>query len=406
MTIESALWMQNVDYPARLDRALIALSHDEGVLDLTALLVSERGAGANFTVDIAVGKAIVEGDDEPNQGNYYAASTSVENVVVSAAPGSNSRIDRVVLQVNDANAGGAGTNDVTIEVIAGVVSASPVAPALPDSAISLALIGPITNGTAAITDSLITDARQVAGRRCTPATLEWRADSVVPSGWLASGPDYDPADYPELFAHIGTTYGGNGSSTFGTPDGAGRALVGPGGSIGDAAGDNGGSTTHTLTTAQIPSHSHSIATHSHSTPSHTHSMASHTHSITHNHASADTGDQSHTHDHYPATPSGEFFLSRLASSATSQFHVQEFTSGSGMHVGWNQQTGESNASHHHALNLPSYSGTSGSGGASSTGSSSGTSGTSGATSTGNAGSGNAHSILQPYQVVGGLVIRT
>ena len=91
MTIEPTLWMQNVDYAAKLDRALIAATYDEGVMDLVALKVTQRGAGANFTADIAAGKAVVQGDDESNQGNYFFASTGVESVSFAAAPGSNSR---------------------------------------------------------------------------------------------------------------------------------------------------------------------------------------------------------------------------------------------------------------------------------------------------------------------------
>lgn len=428
MTIEAALWMQNVDYPARLDRALIAAMYDEGVLDLTMFKVTERGAGANFTVDIGTGQAVVAGDDEPNQGNYYLASTSVENRTVTAGPGADSRIDLVVLRINDQNAGGPTTNDVTIEVIAGLPAASPTAPATPDSALALATIGPITNATASITDSLITDVRLIAGRKCKPGTLEWHADGVVPNGWLESGLTYDPGDYPALFAHIGVTYGGNGSTTFGTPDAAGRVLTAPGGDLAGTVGDTGGATTHALTVEQLASHAHGLLPHDHSIPSHTHSMSSHTHSINHDHPTTTSGTvsshqhsfsgttssniQSHGHNsphqgfmtpgnggnpdyEVPIGPGYQFSAFQQTQSQSSPHqHTYSGTTGSG-------------GGHSHSVNIPNFSGSSGTGGSGNTGSWSGTSGSNTTpTETASRGSGEAFDITQPYQVVGVLAIRT
>lgn len=75
--------------------------------------------------------------------------------------------------------------------------------------------------------------------------------------------------YATVFAKWGTTFGaGNGSTTFNIPDTRGRVLVGPdvGPSTGDAArltasdtlGASGGEEKHTLTTAEMPSHSHDM----------------------------------------------------------------------------------------------------------------------------------------------------
>ena len=62
-----------------------------------------------------------------------------------------------------------------------------------------------------------------------------------------------------LFSLLGTTYGGNGITTFGLPDLRGRTPVGTGSgpglstiSLGEVSGVN----TLTLTTAQMPSHTH------------------------------------------------------------------------------------------------------------------------------------------------------
>tara|TARA_R110000823_G_scaffold294312_1_gene413223 strand:- start:95 stop:874 length:780 start_codon:yes stop_codon:yes gene_type:complete len=76
-----------------------------------------------------------------------------------------------------------------------------------------------------------------------------------------------------LFTLLGTTYGaGDGSSTYNIPDLRGRVIAGQddmggasanrltgqtGGVNGDTLGGSGGTETHTLSTAQIPAHTHS-----------------------------------------------------------------------------------------------------------------------------------------------------
>lgn len=62
-----------------------------------------------------------------------------------------------------------------------------------------------------------------------------------------------------LFSLIGTTYGGNGSTTFALPDFRGRTGVGLGGAPGVVLGDQFGRESVTLTTANLPSHSHGLA---------------------------------------------------------------------------------------------------------------------------------------------------
>src|SRR4026208_270933 len=64
-----------------------------------------------------------------------------------------------------------------------------------------------------------------------------------------------------LFSLLGTTYGGDGKSTFALPDLEGRAPMhpgqGPGLSLHDL-GETGGSDTVTLLESEIPSHSHTL----------------------------------------------------------------------------------------------------------------------------------------------------
>lgn len=61
-----------------------------------------------------------------------------------------------------------------------------------------------------------------------------------------------------LFALLGTTYGGNGSTTFGLPDLRGRTPLHPGTGGGGTyvLGQTGGTENHTLSAAELGSHTH------------------------------------------------------------------------------------------------------------------------------------------------------
>lgn len=57
-------------------------------------------------------------------------------------------------------------------------------------------------------------------------TIIMRVVSTAPDGWLiCDGSVKNHADYPELAYHLGSTYGGNGSTTFGLPTLCGQADV-------------------------------------------------------------------------------------------------------------------------------------------------------------------------------------
>ena len=80
---------------------------------------------------------------------------------------------------------------------------------------------------------------------------------------LCDGSVYDPDAYPELYAEIGTTWGGTAGSPL-LPDFRGRAPVGAG--TGDATGATAhtlgakvGKETHVLSTAEMPAHTHGAA---------------------------------------------------------------------------------------------------------------------------------------------------
>jgi microcystin-dependent protein len=79
--------------------------------------------------------------------------------------------------------------------------------------------------------------------------------NFAPLGWsFCQGQTIDIATNDVLFNLIGTTYGGDGQNTFNLPNLASRLPVhaGPGFVI----GQSGGAESVTLTTSQIPAHSH------------------------------------------------------------------------------------------------------------------------------------------------------
>lgn len=81
------------------------------------------------------------------------------------------------------------------------------------------------------------------------------AGNFAPSGWaFCNGALLAISENDALFNLIGTTYGGDGQNTFALPDLQSRIPmhVGPG----FALGQTGGVETVTLTTSQIPAHSH------------------------------------------------------------------------------------------------------------------------------------------------------
>ncbi|TNC93561.1 MAG: hypothetical protein FD119_3940 [Stygiobacter sp.] len=84
------------------------------------------------------------------------------------------------------------------------------------------------------------------------------AENYCPVGTLvAAGQSVSMSTYQTLFALIGLTYGGDGKTTFALPNLVGRMVVGsqPTQPLGVATGKN----TVTLSSAQMPVHSHPIA---------------------------------------------------------------------------------------------------------------------------------------------------
>lgn len=88
------------------------------------------------------------------------------------------------------------------------------------------------------------------------------AGNFAPRGYaLCNGALLSIQQNAALFSILGTTFGGNGTTTFGLPDLQGRAPIGSGSGAGLSPvqlGEKSGSQTVTLTSANVPAHTHPL----------------------------------------------------------------------------------------------------------------------------------------------------
>ena len=86
--------------------------------------------------------------------------------------------------------------------------------------------------------------------------------NFAPRGWaFCDGQLLAISGNSALFSILGTTYGGDGRTTFGLPDLRGRIAMQQGNGPGlpsYSLGQKGGNYQHTLTTQQLPSHNHPL----------------------------------------------------------------------------------------------------------------------------------------------------
>lgn len=153
------------------------------------------------------------------------------------------------------------------------------------------------------------------------------AAAVAPTGWLiCNGAAVSRSTYASLFNAIGTAFGaGDGSTTFNLPDLRGRFAMGV--SAGHALATSGGAESTTLGAANLPAH---------------------THSIDHNHASATTStDGNHDHSHQISQSDGpQLGTFRSGDSGSSSIESTNGVLAAGDHT--------------HTVDLPNFTGTSGS----------------------------------------------
>jgi microcystin-dependent protein len=275
LTVTSPPWQQ-VNMPALDLRRYLSFGLSEGVGSTADLVTVQRAAGANMSVDIGTGEALVQGDSVAFQGRYYVLNDAVYNLTgFSAAHATLPRIDRVTIRLRDAFHGDA-ANDVSFQIITGTATSGANlsnltgAGAIPASQVLLANIlipAASTSITTGNIDSAIRPISTAGGSTGTPpGSLSEYAGASAPPGWLfCDGTAISRTTYATLFGIIGTTYGaGDGSTTFNLPDMRGRMPVGKGTHADiDTLGENDGA----ALADRRPKHKHTLNI---TDPGHTH----------------------------------------------------------------------------------------------------------------------------------------
>lgn len=92
--------------------------------------------------------------------------------------------------------------------------------------------------------------------------IQMVAFQTIPTGWTTcDGQLLDPATHPDLFALLGTTYGGNGITTFGLPNLQNCGVNGSGSVFGLSTytiGQVSGEASHLLTVGEMAAHDHDM----------------------------------------------------------------------------------------------------------------------------------------------------
>jgi microcystin-dependent protein len=82
--------------------------------------------------------------------------------------------------------------------------------------------------------------------------------NYAPKGWAFCNGQFLPINQNQaLFSLLGTSYGGNGQTTFALPDFRGRGPIHQG--AGFTVGQAGGQEFHTVTTSEMPAHTHILS---------------------------------------------------------------------------------------------------------------------------------------------------
>lgn len=152
------LYLQAGSHTAENDRlGLQGIIGTQGVGGGTSEMQVTQSGTPGMSVVVAAGWAWVLGTTSSTQGIYSTYNDASTTLSVTTANPSLPRIDRVCVTVRDAAYSGA-SNDVILQVVAGTAAASPSAPAVPASSLSLATIA-VAAGATSISNANITDGR-------------------------------------------------------------------------------------------------------------------------------------------------------------------------------------------------------------------------------------------------------
>lgn len=310
--ITSGATVMTVDSTAGFPSAPFHLTLAKGEVTEEIVLVTAVG-GSNLTVTRGVGGTSPSAHDP---------GATVDHTVVAAD------LSEPNAHVNaDADVHGLTGGD-TVAGAASVAAAQTAAQAYTDAELTAHDVATGVHGVGAL---------KVAGYL--PGEIKMYGAATAPSLWLlCDGSAVSRTTYSDLFAVVGTSFGaGDGATTFNLPDFSDRVPMG-----GGTLGAQGGANSVTLTEANLAPH--------------THLGPLHTHPIDHNHPSATTGSDSHTHG---------FTAQGIGNTANDgdTLRLTDLNDATGG-AGTNYSGTVDSDSHTHSFDVPAYSGTSGSGGGS------------------------------------------
>lgn len=153
------------------------------------MIVAQNGS-PNMSVNVAPGQCFVPGTEGTKQGTYSCVNDANRNVTITAADGTNPRIDLIVARVQDTQYSG-GTNTWSLAVVTGTPAGSPAAPTAPANSLTLAQIA-VGAGVTSIVTANITDRRFFAaglGGRIRASSTNRPATTTVPAGTEIYEPD-------------------------------------------------------------------------------------------------------------------------------------------------------------------------------------------------------------------------
>jgi hypothetical protein len=187
-----------------------------GIISKLDFKVSQRGAGANMSVDVAAGEALVKVTTGTANGICRVRNDAVVNVTIAAAHATLPRIDLVCLQYNDTSLpAGTGGNVPTVRAVSGTATSGATlanltgAAAVPADSLLLAYVL-VPAASSSVIDSRIggfykpwnTSAGAVAG--APPAYALGRPANYVPSVGAYAGTTQALSDTVETAVNFGS----------------------------------------------------------------------------------------------------------------------------------------------------------------------------------------------------------
>ena len=176
MTRYTPMYEQLGAYTAIADRMFhgdILDGNAAALMSYNAFQVTQHAGTANMSVDVQVGRAILQGNFQANEGTYYLWSDAVENVTLTAAPGAGQeRYDVIVAQVRNAYVDGGANTDFLFQAIQGTAAAtgSATVPAIGTNQLKLAQVL-VSASVTSILNAKITDSRPLLQAGVTPPNV-------------------------------------------------------------------------------------------------------------------------------------------------------------------------------------------------------------------------------------------